>query len=195
MIRPGDIYPESGNRLPPIDRAALDPAGQAIYDEILGDTRSLAGLRGPAGISMRSPRYYAQHRKANQMLRFDSGLEPRLRELAILVTARECDSAFEWNAHDQHAQREGLEREIIDIVRKRKSVRGLGPKEAAIIKLGRETFGKRRVRRSTYAAALELFGVETLVNLVALMGGYSATAALLTVFAQQLPEGAKSALD
>ena len=195
MTRPGDIYPESGNRLPPLDRAALDPAGQAIYDEVVADPRSLAGLRGPAGISMRSPRYYALHRKANQMLRFESGLEPRLRELAILVTARECDSAFEWHAHDQHAQREGLEREIIEIVRKRKGVGGLKPEEAAIIKLGREAFGKHRVRRSTYAAAVQLFGVEALVNLVALMGGYSATAALLAVFAQQLPEGAKSKLD
>jgi 4-carboxymuconolactone decarboxylase len=143
---------------------------------------------------MRSPRYYALHRKANQMLRFDSGLDPRLRELAILVTARECDSEFEWNAHDRHAQREGLAPEIIEIVRRRKSVRGLGPKEAAIIKLGREALGKHRVRRSTYAAAIELFGAETLVNLVALMGAYSATAATLAVFAQQLPEGAERAL-
>ena len=194
MIRPGDIYPESGNRLPPIDRAALDPAGQAIYDEILGDTRSLAGLRGPAGISMRSPRYYAQHRKANQMLRFDSGLEPRLRELAILVTARECDSAFEWNAHDQHAQREGLEREIIDIVRKRKSVRGLGPKEAAIIKLGADV-------RQTSRAPFDLrCGARVVRSRDAgqprgAHGRVLRTAALLTVFAQQLPEGAKSALD
>lgn len=193
-VRPGDVYPESGNRLPPLDRAALDPAGQAIYDEIVADPRSLAGLRGPAGISMRSPRYYVLHRKANQMLRFDSGLEPRLRELAILVTARECDSEFEWNAHDRHAQREGLAPEIIEIVRRRKSVRGLGPKEAAIIKLGREALGKHRVRRSTYAAAIELFGAETLVNLVALMGAYSATAVTLAVFAQQLPAGAKRAL-
>lgn len=193
-VRPGDIYPESGNRLPLIDRAALDPAGQAMYDEVVADSRTLAGLRGPAGISMHSPRYYALHRKANQMLRFESGLEPRLRELAILVTARECDSEFEWNAHERHAQREGLEREIIEIVRKRKSVRGLGPKEAAIVRLGREAFGKHRVRRSTYAAAVELFGAETLVTLVALMGGYAATAALLAVFAQQLPDGAKPAL-
>jgi 4-carboxymuconolactone decarboxylase len=193
--RPGDVFPESGNRLPPIDRAALDSAGQAIYDEIIADPRTLAGLRGPAGIQLRSPRYYMLHRPSNQMLRFDSGLEPRLRELAILVTAREFDSAFEWHAHDSEGQRQGLEREIIEVVRRRKSVRGLGPKEAAIIKLGREALGKHRVRRSTYAAALQLFGAEVLINLVALFGSYAATATMLAVFAQQLPDGEKSTLD
>jgi len=74
-------------------------------------------------------------------------------------------------------------------------VRGIGEKEAAIIKLGREAIGKHRVRRSTYAKAIELFGAETLVNLVALMGSYAATAMSLAVFAQQLPDGAKSKLD
>jgi 4-carboxymuconolactone decarboxylase len=152
-------------------------------------------LRGPAGIQLRSPRYYVTHRPSSQLLRFDSGLEPRLRELAILVTAREFDSKFEWHAHESEAQRQGLEPKIIEIVRKRKSVRGLAPKEAAIIRLGRETFGRHRVRRSTYAAAMELFGAEVLINLTALMGGYSATAALLAVFAQQLPDGVKSTLD
>jgi 4-carboxymuconolactone decarboxylase len=129
------------------------------------------------------------------MLRFDSGLEPRLRELAILVTAREFDSAFEWHAHDAEGRNQGLEPEIIEVVRKRKSVRGLAPKEAAIIKLGREALGKHRVRRSTYAAAMQLFGAEVLINLVALFGSYSATATMLAVFAQQLPDGEKSKLE
>jgi 4-carboxymuconolactone decarboxylase len=193
-MRPGDIFPESGSRLPPIERESLDADGQALYDSVANDPRSLAGFRGPAGIVMRSPRVYAAHHKLNQMLRFDIGLDVRLRELAILVTAREMDSHFEWYQHEINARREGLEDEIIDIVRKRKRVRGLGAKETAIIKLGREALGKHRVRRSTYAAAAELFGTETLINLVMLMGAYASTATTLAVFAQQLPDGATSTL-
>ena len=192
---PKDIIPESGSRLPPVERAALDPDGQALYDEIAGDARSLAGFRGPAGIQLHSPRFYALHRKVNQMLRFETGLDERLRELAILVTAREMDSHFEWHAHESEGRRLGLDDEIIDVVRRRKRVRGLGAKEAAIIKLGREALGKHRVRRSTFATALELFGAETLVNITALIGAYAATATTLAVFAQQLPDGAKSNLD
>lgn len=193
-MRPGDIYPESGSRLPPIDRDRLDDAGRALYDEVAGDARSLVGFKGPAGIMLHSPKLYAIHRKVNQYLRFGSGLDERLRELMILVAAREMDSHFEWRAHEIIAKQVGLEDEIVDIVRHGKRVRGVGEKEATIIKLGREAIRKHRVRRSTYAAAIELFGTETLVNLVALMGTYAATAMSLAVFAQQLPDGAKSKL-
>jgi 4-carboxymuconolactone decarboxylase len=195
MMRPGDIFPESGNRLPPVDRDRLDAEGQALYDEVAGDAHSLVGFKGPAGITLHSPRLYALNRKVNQFLRFGSGLDPRMRELMILVAAREMDSHFEWRAHEIVAKREGLEDELIDIVRKRKRIRGIGEKEAALIKLGREAFGKHRVKRSTYAQAIELFGEETLVNLVALMGNYAATALSLAVFAQELPDGATSTLD
>jgi 4-carboxymuconolactone decarboxylase len=194
-MRLGDVYPESGSRLPPVERDGLDAAAQALYDEVAADTRSLVGFKGPAGIMLHSPRLYAINRRVNQFLRFESGLDVRLRELMILVAAREMDSHFEWHAHEIVAKREGLEDELIDIVRHRKRVRGIGEKEAAIIKLGREALGRHRVRRSTYATAIELFGAETLVNLVALMGSYAATAMSLAVFAQQLPDGAKSTLD
>ena len=194
-MRSGDIFPGSGSRLPPVERARLDAAGQALYDEVAGDTRSLVGFKGPAGIMLYSPQLYAIHRRVNQFLRFESGLDVRLRELMILVTAREMDAHFEWHAHAIVAQRAGLEDEIVEIVRKRKRVRGLGANEATIIKLGREAIGKHRVRRSTYATAIELFGAEMMVNLVALMGQYAATAMTLAVFAQQLPGGAKSDLD
>jgi 4-carboxymuconolactone decarboxylase len=194
-MRSGDIFPGSGSRLPAVDRDQLDSVGQALYDEVAADTRSLVGFRGPAGILLHSPQLYALHRQVNRFLRFGSGLDARLRELTILVAAREMEGHFEWHAHEAAAKREGLEDEIIDVVRKRKRVRGLGDKETAIIKLGREALGKHRVKRSTYAQAIELFGAETLVNLTALIGAYATTAITLSVFAQQLPDGAKSTLD
>jgi 4-carboxymuconolactone decarboxylase len=194
-MRSGDIFPGSGSRLPAVDRDQLDPVGQALYDEVAADTRSLVGFRGPAGIGLHSPQLYQLHRKVNQFLRFGTGLDARLRELMILVAAREMDSHFEWHAHEAAAKREGLEDEIIDIVRKRKRLRGIGDKETAIIKLGREALGKHRVKRTTYAKAIELFGAETLVHLTALIGAYATTAITLAVFAQQLPDGAKSTLD
>jgi 4-carboxymuconolactone decarboxylase len=38
----------------------------------------------------------------------------RVRELAILTTARELDSQFEWAAHEPEALGEGISREIIE---------------------------------------------------------------------------------
>jgi 4-carboxymuconolactone decarboxylase len=55
--------------------------------------------------------------------------------------------------------------------------------------LGRETFAARCVSSATFARALALFGRRKLVDLVALMGNYAATAAMLTAFDMQLDPG------
>ena len=39
-----------------------------------------------------------------------------MRELAILTTAREMDSQFEWVAHEPEALKEGVEQSVIDVV-------------------------------------------------------------------------------
>jgi 4-carboxymuconolactone decarboxylase len=60
-------------------------------------------------------------------------------------------------------------------------------KEAIVIELGRQMLREKRVTQTLFARAIEAFGPRGLVELVALMGEYVATAALLTVFDMQLP--------
>src|ERR1700733_11561137 len=95
---PPDVYPDSRNRLPQITREELDGLGQELYDEIVGDSRSFAGLIGPGGIRLRAPACARVMRPASLYLRFEAGLDPRLAEVAVLATARENDQDFEWNA-------------------------------------------------------------------------------------------------
>jgi 4-carboxymuconolactone decarboxylase len=186
---PKDIYPDSGSRLPMVRREDLDEAGKKIYDEYASDSRSLMGLRGPAGIRLHSPRLAEASRSLSTYLRFGTKLEPRLVQLATLVTARETDQQFEWNAHEPAARKAGLKPEVIEVVKHRKPLAGLSPEEEAIIRLGRELFVNHKVSSETFAAAMKLFGRETMVDLVALMGYYSFSSALLTTFDQQLPPG------
>lgn len=187
---PADVHPESGNRLSLIERAGLDDAAAQVYDR-LTDARggSLVGLRGPGGIRLHSPTLAAHSAPVNHYLRNETGFSGRVRELAILVTARALDSQFEWAAHEPAALKEGLPAETIDIVRHRRSADGLPETEAAVIALGRELFGDRRVTPETFAHALALFGACGLVDLVSLMAQYSATASLLTAFDMQLRPG------
>ena len=112
----------------------------------------------------------------NSYLRYKSGLDPRLVQLAILVTARESDSEYEWTAHEPQGLKAGLQPEVIDIVRLRKSTEGLAEKDAVIIQLGREVMGKRHVNPDLAARCLNTFGKQGLVNIVSLMGDYAATA-------------------
>jgi 4-carboxymuconolactone decarboxylase len=184
---PDDIDPQSQCRLPLPRRDELDAEGQRIYDSLADPTGgSLRGLRGPGGIHLHSPDLARHNRPLNRYLRQEAGLGGRLRELAILVTARELDSQFEWAAHEAEAMREGLAPVIIETIRHRRDTGQLDEADAVVIELGREIFTARKVDSETFARALAQFGRRKLVDLVALMGNYAATAALLTAFDMQL---------
>lgn len=192
---PRDVYPESRSRLPLPKREALDEQGKRIYDSVADPKRpTLAGLRGPAGIWLHSPKVGEPIREFNHILRTQVPIEPRLRELAILVTAREMDSQFEWTAHEPVALKEGLAPGIIDIVKLRKPVSGAPEKETAIISFGRELLRNRKVSSQTYAEMVKVFGQTGVVNITALMANYALTALMLAAFDQQLHEGMKPLL-
>jgi len=193
---PSDIYPDSGSRLPPIRREDLDEQGKQQYDALVGRTgdRSLAGLRGPGGLNLYSPKA-AQHLSGlSHYLRYESGLSGRVREIAILVTAREMDNQFEWTAHEPNALKEGVPPEVIEIIKRRKSTEALDTTDAVIIQLGRQVFGEKKVASDVFARARNIFGDRGLVELVLLMGSYSSIAALLTAFDVQLDPGQKPLL-
>jgi 4-carboxymuconolactone decarboxylase len=190
MSLPEDVHPESLSRLPLVKRDEMDEQGQAFYDAVTGPhSRTLVGLQGPSGIWLHSPALGERVRAVNQYLRYETTLDRRLTELAILVTARELDNQFEWTAHEPAALKEGLAPEIIETVKRRRPVAGLGTKEALIVSMGRELFRARRLSAETFARAVELFGRREVVNLAALMGNYAMTAVILdTVGQQQRPD-------
>jgi len=196
MPLPKDVYAESGFRLPLKKRESLDAAGKKIYDRLTGpNARTAAGIRGPLGIQMWVPRLGELDYDLNQFLRYETGsIDGRTRELAILVTAREMDSNFEWAAHEDLALKEGLTQEIIDIIKFYKPLTGLKPNDETIIRLGRETFTRKELSSKTYAKALKLLGPEKLVILVCLMANYANTAIKLRAFKMQLPAGKKPQL-
>jgi len=192
---PQDVHPESLSRVPLIKREEMDEEGKRIYDVFMGpQTRSLAGLQGPYGIWLHSPKLGESLLAGNQYLRFQTDLGRRLTELAILVTSRELDNQFEWTAHEPVAVQDGLEQTIIDVVKYRRDVAGLGEKESVIIRFGRELFQQKKVSSPTYAQAVRLFGTPGVVNLSALMANYAMIAMMLNAFDQQLRPGWKPLL-
>jgi 4-carboxymuconolactone decarboxylase len=192
---PPDVYPESRSRMPLPKKEDMDEYGQRVWDKLLDPSRpSLAGLQGPTGIRLWSPHIAEAYGDANAYLRSDTGFGSRLTEIAILTTAREMENQFEWTAHEISGLRSGVEPKIVDIIKYRKPLNGLGEKETVIIRLGRELFGQRKVTSQTFAEAIRLFGRKGVVDLVSLMAHYSATAALLNAVDMQLPEGQKPLL-
>jgi 4-carboxymuconolactone decarboxylase len=191
-----DIHPESGSRLPPVRRKELDELGRELYDALVSRTgaKSVAGLRGPGGLNLHSPRA-AQHMNAlNYYLRHESGMDPRVREIAILVTAREMDNQFEWTAHESVALHDGVPASVVDAIRHRRPTEGLSELDASVIELGRQIFDRKKVESDLFARVRRLLGDRGLVELVMLMGNYAGIAALLTACDMQLAPGQKPLL-
>src|SRR5688572_19913436 len=161
---PSDVHPDSRSRLPLIKREDLSVQFKKAYDAAAASSPT-GRPEGVAAIRL--------HRSGVDV-RWDSALGRRLTELAIRVSAREHDQPYEWSLHEMEALSVGLEPEVIDIVRHRKPLTGLGDNEAAIVQLGRE-LGLHTVTSETYARALRLFGKTNLVDLIELMAQYVGT--------------------
>jgi 4-carboxymuconolactone decarboxylase len=189
-----DIDPRSGMRLPLPNREDLDEAGQKAYDRGMTPGATIAGLQGPAGIQLYSPKTAAQSSALNRYLRYEAGFTGHVREVAILITAREMDSQFEWVAHEPEALKEGVPQKVIDVIKYRRSTDGLDETDALIIELGRELWRDHKVKPETFAKLKATFGPNRLVELVMLMGNYASTAALLTAVDMQLHAGQKPLL-
>lgn len=191
---PSDIDPQSGFRLPLLKREDLDEIGQKAYDAAAAPGRSVAGLQGPAGIQLYSTKTVAHLQGLYNYLRHQAGFGAAVREIAILVVAREMDSQFQWVMHEAVALKEGVSPEIIDIIRYRQNTQALDERDGVVIELGREAYGRHQVTTATFARALAMFGANQLVDLVLLMASAATTSALLTVFDMQLRPGMKPSL-
>jgi len=186
---PKDVFPESGSRLPGIPRADLDDAGKKLLD-----AKTPPDFFGPGAIRLYSLPVAEYMGAVNDYLRNKSGLDPKLVQLAILVTAREFDSEYVWTAHEPQGLKAGLPPEIIDVVKYRKPTKGLEEKDAAIIDMGREVLEQHHVSSATFARAQSLFGKQGVVNYASLIGDYAATTILLNTFDQHVRPADKALL-
>lgn len=162
-----------------VKREALDADGQKLYDSVVNATTPYGrALPAPIGMWMHSPKMAEHVLPLYMYLRFggDSGdaiyFPVRLVELAILVAAREINSQYQWTSHEPTALKVGLEQQVIDVVKYRKGLDGLGEKEAAIVAFGRELFRDRRVSTPTFTKAQQLFGTAGVTDLAGLMAFY-----------------------
>jgi 4-carboxymuconolactone decarboxylase len=185
---PSDIDPYSRSRLPLPKREELNEAGQQAFDRA-NRPGTIAGLQGPAGIQLQCPEIAPHLSALNTYLRVNAGFTPQIREIAILATAREMDSQFEWVAHEPEALKEGVAQQVIDVIKFRRSTEGLAEQDALVIELARQLWRDHKVAPETFAKLNASYGPRMLINLVVLMGTYANTAAMLAVVDMQIPEG------
>jgi 4-carboxymuconolactone decarboxylase len=189
-INPVVIDKESRMRIPLPQRADLEPEAQKIFDYFTSGTKGvLRGLHGPAGIWLHEPKLIQVYVPFGNYLRFHAGLSEPVREVSVLAMARECNSAFEWAAHEPEALEVGVPPEVIESIKLRKPTAAMEAPFGTVVELIREAFTERSVTPATYNAAVSLLGVPLLIDLITLAGTYASTAALLAVFDMQLDAG------
>jgi 4-carboxymuconolactone decarboxylase len=191
---PSDIDPKSGMRLPLPNRDDLDEAGKRLYDASATPGASLAGLQGPGGLKLFSPKTAELTTRLNRYLRFEAGYSARVREVTILATAREMNSQFEWVAHEDEALRVGVPANVVDVIKHRKPTAGIDRQDGVPIDLVRQMWRDHKVTPELFAEAKAMFGTQQLIDLVTLSGNYAGTAVLLQAVDMQLHAGKKPLL-
>ena len=176
-------------RTPALNRDSIAEDQRAAFDEMV-QQRGEVPTSGPGSVMLNAPEVAKRALGLAGFLRGESSsLDRKIRELAMLVAAREndCLTQFIWNAHAPYARTAGLRDDIVDALRDKNELPGLADDEAAVINYGREFFRTRRVSQSAFDAALTQFGVQGLTELTTLMGCYSMLAFNVNAFGVELP--------
>lgn len=182
--------PVAPPRLPPLADAALNAAQRRVVEAITQGPRGR--LSGPFIALLRSPELCQRTQLLGEYLRYDSGVPPRLRELAILATARHWHQNFEWSTHAPLAERAGLPRVLIDALAQGRSPEPLPAEEAAVLRFCDELHRSHAVSDATYERARELLGEAGVVELCGICGYYALLAMVLNVARAPLPADAEA---
>ena len=113
------------------------------------------------------------------LLRYETSLEPRLSELAILAVARHWSCQYEWHWHAAEAARAGLPNAVIEAIKHRRPPPLSAEDEVTVYDFTCELQINRAVSDETYDKALALFGPAGVVELTALNGYYAMIAMTL----------------
>jgi alkylhydroperoxidase family enzyme len=109
----------------------------------------------------------------------DSTLEPRLRELLILRVAWRTGSGYEWNQHHRMGSDEGLTAAQLAAVAVGSADPVWTPEERALLSAVDEMIDDFEVSDATWNLLAEAFAPAQLFELLFVVGGYLALAAVL----------------
>lgn len=164
-------------RLPAL--TALSPRQQEISDRIASRR---GGTRGPFLVWLRSPELCEKVEALGAYCRFESSLNPRLRELSLLIAARHFDAQYSWNAHVRKAIDLGVSAESLQALAAHEEPSFASHDEQILYQFSTEILHGHFVSDETFALALAEFGEQGLVDAIGSLGNYSMLAMLLNTF-------------
>ena len=180
-------------RVPYVKRDELDAEGQEIYDRIRRDRNAPeVGLQFRA--LLHNPKATGYLTSLGAQLRFQSAMPENLKELAIILVAREWNSAIEWTGHAVLAARAGVSQESIEAIRTGKAPEGLTEQERIIAHVVHQLLRRTEVSDEAFAAASRLVGIQGVVDLALTCSYYTAVCLAQIVLKPDMEPGRVSTL-
>jgi 4-carboxymuconolactone decarboxylase len=191
-------------RSPVIAPDDLDPDQRAFYDRLLCGAQARAGdvplidagtgtLLGPFAVMAMAPEVGEAVQHLGSPLRYESRLEPLVREAATLMVAVHERCAFEWFAREEPARRAGLQAVQIQQIRDGELPTGLsGPHERALAAVDM-MLRTRSPDDTVYQDSCQVLSQGGLAELMWLTGYYVMIALALAVFDPVHPAASSSA--
>ena len=161
---------------------SLSAEQQSAVDAITAGPRG--ALFGPFLPLLRSPGLMTRLQEVGAYLRFGSEVPLHLRELVILIVARDWHQDFEWGHHAPLARSAGLDGDVVDALAHGADVTGPADVQA-IWRLVRELLDTRSVSDAAFERARTVVGDAGVVDLIAVAGYYTTLA--MTMNAARTP--------
>ena len=167
--------------------STLTPDAKRVYDKITAKRGQMRG--GPFASLMHHPALAEKVGDLGEYLRFGGTLPGDIREMAILITARSVNQAYEWIAHARIARTEKLPDDVIERVRTRGDLAALPPRLRRPARVVQHVLAYESIPQGLQDEVQRELGMTGLMELVALAGQYRLIAGVLFAFDTPLPEG------
>ena len=182
------------NRFPTLAPEQMTPEQKALAAAIQGGPRAAVpgrdnSIGGPFNPWLRSPGVGDKLQQLGAELRFRSSIPAALNEFAILITAREWSSQYEWFAHHRLAMAAGLPAAVAADLAQGKRPEGMNDDQRIVYDFCTEMHRTHFVSDATFAAAKQRFGEQGVIDLIAVSGYYVAVSMTLNTARVGLPEG------
>ena len=158
-------------RVPYLDRADLAPEHQDLLDRNINLFRAL----------VHSPNAARAFGVVGHFIRFESKLDPRLREMAILQVGYLARSPYEYSHHVKIGRDFGVSDDDIRAIADETAGRAtrLDPLSRNVLRAAREMTNGLAVSDATFAALSKDLDTERLTDLVVTIGFYTAVVRVL----------------
>jgi 4-carboxymuconolactone decarboxylase len=173
-------------RVQEIAPAAMSAEQKAIADRL---TKTIGAVHGPYAAWIKKPNIADAMYGVMQCIRDQATMPRRMRMVATLTTIRHWGADYAWDVNMPLAQDAGVPQAVIDAIDDHRRPSFTDESDAVGYDVATELLVNRKLSDTTFQKAHAMLGEEKLIELVTVVGYFSANA--LTVVAFDIKAGHK----